>query len=96
MSKMKNFDRALYKSDFDAVVTFVKEGRLSNYDFNVCSAEGFDNVLGYLCINNIPHTYQSYKAIDGLTLISIVFGDEAQRSYSFWCNLKEEENAYHM
>ena len=96
MSKIKNYDRALYKSDFDAVVHFIREGHLSEYDFSVCSAEGFENALGYLCVNNIPHTYQSYNAIDGLTLISIVFGDEARRSYSFWCNLKEERNAHHM
>ena len=93
MSKMKNYDRALYKSDFDAVVHFVKESYLTNYDFNVCSAEGFDNVLGYLCVNNISHTFHRVDAF-GLALITIVFGNEVEYSYSFWCKLKEEVNVY--
>lgn len=82
MSKLKNFDRAQYRSDFDAVVGFIKEGRLDNYDFNVCSVEAFKNALAYLCVNDIKHTYHTYYAF-GLMLISIVFGDEY--SYSFWC-----------
>jgi hypothetical protein len=90
MSKIKNYDRALYKSDFDAVVGFVKDSYLHQYDFNVCSAKGLEDVLGYLCINHIPHTYNKFDAIDGLSLISIVFGDNVEYSYSFWCNLKEE------
>lgn len=96
MSKLKNFDRAQYKSDFDAVVGFVKEGYLSNYDFGVCSAEGFDNVLWYLCANNIPHTYYHIDTIGSLSIISIVFGDNVEYSYSFWCKLKEEKNVYRM
>ena len=96
MSKIKNYDRALYKSDFDAVAHFIREGHLSEYDFGVCSAEGFNNALEYLCVNNIPHTYQSYDAIDGLTLISIIFGDNVQYSYCFWCKLKGEGNGYYM
>lgn len=55
MSKMKNFDRAQYKSDFDAVVEFVNEGLLPNYNFNVSADWAFENVLSYLCLNNIPH-----------------------------------------
>lgn len=82
MSKIKNFDRALYKSDFDAVAGLIKEGHSDNYDFNVCSIEAFENALTYLCVNDIKHTYHTYYAF-GLMLISIVFGDEY--SYSFWC-----------
>lgn len=89
---MKNFDRALYESDFDAVMSFIKEAHLSNYDFPVCSAEGFNNVLGYLCLNNIPHTYHQIEVFNDLSLISIVFGDNVEYSCSFWCRLKREED----
>ena len=58
MSKIKNYDRALYKSDFDAVVEFVNEGLLPNYNFNVSADWAFENVLSYLCLNNIPHHQQ--------------------------------------
>lgn len=90
MSKMKNFDRALYKSDFDAVVEFVNEGLLSNYNFNVSADWAFENVLSYLCLNNIPHQYHIVKTWD-LSLITIVFGNDVEYSYSFFSTYKEED-----
>lgn len=73
MSKLKNFDRAQYKSDFDAVVEFVNEGLLPNYNFNVSADWVFENVLSYLCLNNIPHQYHIVKTW-GMSLITITFG----------------------
>lgn len=89
MSKMKNFDRALYKSDFDAVVEFVNEGLLSNYNFNVSADWAFENVLSYLCLNNIPHRYHIVRTW-GMSLITITFGDNTEYSYSFFSTYKEE------
>lgn len=89
MSKIKNFDRAQYKSDFDAVVGFIKEGYSDAYDFNVSAAYAFENVLSYLCLNNIPHQYYIIRSW-GLSLITIVFGDDIEYSYSFFSTYKEE------
>ena len=90
MSEMKNFDRALYESDFDAVVEFVNEGLLPNYNFNVSADWAFENVLSYLCLNNIPHQYHIVKTW-GMSLITIVFGNDVEYSYSFFSTYKEED-----
>ena len=90
MGKLKNFDRAQYNSDFDAVVEFVKEGLLPNYNFNVSADWAFENVLSYLCLNNIPHQYHIIKSW-GLSLITITFGDNTEYSYSFFSTYKEED-----
>lgn len=90
MGKIKNFSRALYKSDFDAVVSFIKEGYSDAYDFNVSAAYAFENVLSYLCLNNIPHQYHIVRIWD-LSLITIVFGDNIEYSYSFFSTYKEDE-----
>ena len=90
MSKLKKFDRAQYKSDFDAVVGFVKEGLLPNYNFNVSADWAFENVLFYLCLNNIPHQYHIVKSW-GMSLITITFGDNTEYSYSFFSTYKEED-----
>ena len=90
MSKMKIFDRAQYESDFDAVVGFVNEGLLPNYSFNVSADWAFENVLSYLCLNNIPHQYHIVRTW-GMSLITITFGDNTEYSYSFFSTYKEAE-----
>ena len=90
MSKIKNFDRALYKSDFDAVVKFINEGLSPNYNFNVSADWAFENVLSYLCLNNIPHQYHIVKSW-GLSLITITFGDNVEYSYTFFSTYREED-----
>ena len=89
MSKIKNYDRALYKSDFDAVVEFVNEGLLPNYNFNVSAGWAFVNVLSYLCLNNIPHQFHIVRSW-GISLITITFGNDVEYSYSFFSAYKEE------
>lgn len=89
MSKIKNYDRALYKSDFDAVVEFVNEGLLPNYNFNVSAGWAFENVLSYLCLNNIPHQFHIVRSW-GISLITITFGNDVEYSYSFFSTYKEE------
>lgn len=89
MSKIKNLDRAQYKSDYDAIVSIVKESYLPNYDFNVCSKEGFNNILAYLCLNDIPHSYHLVNGY-GISCITINFGDVVEYSYSFWCEYEEK------
>ena len=91
MSKMKNFDRALYKSDFDAVVELINEGLLPNYNFNVSADWAFENVLSYLCINNIPHSYTITSSY-GFSLITITFGKYAEHCYSFFSTYTEALN----
>lgn len=91
MGQMKNFDPALYNSDYDSVVDFIKEGHLSNYDFNVCSAEAVVNVLAYLCINDVPHHYHIVSALD-ISLMTISFGKNMEYSYSFWTEYKEGQD----
>lgn len=90
MGKLKNFDRAQYKSDFDAIVAFAIEGNLPNYNFNVVADWGFENMLFYLCLNNIPHQYHIVN-IWGLSLITIVFGHNIEYSYSFFSTYKEAD-----
>lgn len=90
MSKMKNFSRTLYESDFDAVVGFVNEGLLPNYNFNVSADWAFENVLSYLCLNNIPYQYHIIRTW-GMSLITITFGDNTEYSYSFFSTYKETE-----
>ena len=84
MSKIKNFDPALYKSHFEAVKHFVHEGRREDYDFSVSTKEAAENALAYLCINNIPHHYHSVGGV-GLYITTIGWEENGQEfSYSFW------------
>jgi hypothetical protein len=89
MGQMKNFDPAQYSSEYDAVVNFIHEGYLSNYDFNVCSADAVVNALAYLCINDIPHRYHLVSLL-GISLMTISFGNDVGYSYSFWTEYKED------
>lgn len=90
MSKMKNFSRALYKSDLDAVVDFIKEGYSDAYDFNASAAYAFENALSYLCLNNIPHRY-TITYIGNISLITLIFGDNVEYSYTFFSTYKEND-----
>jgi hypothetical protein len=91
MGQMKNFDPALYSSEYDAVVNFIQEGRLPNYDFNVCSADAVVNALAYLCINDIPHRYHLVSTL-GISVMTISFGNDVEYSYSFWTEYKEGQD----
>ena len=85
MSKIKNFDRALYKSHYEAIRNFIGEEHLLGYDFNVCSKKGASNALAYLCVNNIEHTYHTTRA-HGLCLITISWREGKEHGrYCFWC-----------
>ena len=85
MSKIKNYDRALYESHFEAIKSFISESHLPGYDFNVCSRQGASNALAYLCVNDIFHTYRTVRA-HGLCLITISWRENGEDgSYIFWC-----------
>ena len=85
MSKVKNFNPALYKSHFDAVKSFIKKGRCAQYDFNVCTKDAANNALAYLCVNDIPHSYHTVGAL-GLYCITITWEtNEESNAYCFWC-----------
>ena len=90
MGKMKNFDRAWYKSDYEAVVSFIKEGHSDAYDFNVSAAFAFENALFYLCQNNIPHQYTVVRVGD-ISLITLIFGYNMEYTYTFFSTYKEED-----
>ena len=90
MGKMKNFDRAWYKSDFDAIVGFIKEGYSDAYDFNVSVDWAFENALSYLCLNNIPHQY-SIISVGDVSLISLIFGDDVEYRYTFFSTYREDK-----
>lgn len=90
MSKIKNFDRALYESDLDAVASFIKEGHSDAYDFNVSTAYAFENALHYLCLNNIPHQYTLIHVGD-ISLITLAFGNNVEYSHSFFSTYREED-----
>lgn len=81
MSKIKNFEPALYESNFEAIKTFIKEGRSPNYNFEVYTKEAALNALNYLCVNNINHTITSTGA-QGIYLITLTWYDGF---YCFWC-----------
>jgi hypothetical protein len=85
MSKIKNFDPALYKSHFEAVKHFIQEGRHEEYDFNVCTKKAAENALAYLCINDIPHHYHTV-GLCGLYCMTIGWEIDGQDyAYCFWC-----------
>ena len=85
MSYMKIYDPALYKSHSDAIHYFIKLGHLDYYDFNVCSKEAANRALGYLCINNIPHSYHTVSAV-GLCCVTISWSEQdGDHAYCFWC-----------
>ena len=85
MSKIKNFDPALYESHFEAVKQFIQEGHCAEYDFNVCTKEAANNALTYLCVNDIPHHYHTVGAL-GLYCVAIGWKENGQEySYCFWC-----------
>lgn len=88
MSKVKNFDRAQYKSNFDAIRSIIQEGHCAQYDFNVCSKKAAEEALFYLCENNIPHNYCSIGCLGlQLQLMTISWDDEdsEEHAYCFWC-----------
>lgn len=89
MGKIKNFDRVWYKSDYEAVVSFIKEGHSDVYDFNVSAAFAFENALSYLCLNNIPHQY-TIIYIGNISLITLIFGYNTEYSYTFFSTYKED------
>ena len=90
MGKIKSFDRSQFKSDYEAVTSFIKEGHSDAYDFNVSAAFAFENALSYLCLNNIPHQY-TITYIGNMSLITLVFGYSAEYSYTFFSTYKEED-----
>jgi hypothetical protein len=87
MSKIKEYDRALYGSNFEAIKSFIDEGQLPNYSFGVCSMEAFNRALTYLCLNDIPHSYTYYGEFIP-TIITLTWEDG---NYTFWCEYKEED-----
>lgn len=85
MSKIKNFEPALYESHFEAVKHFIQEGYCEQYDFNVCTKQAAENALAYLCVNNIPHYYRVIRAL-GLYCTTIVWEvDDQDDAFCFWC-----------
>lgn len=85
MSKIKNFDFALYESHFEAIKSFIQEGHLARYDFNVCTKKAAENALAYLCVNDIPHHYHTVR-LCGMYCITIGWKEDGQnRSYCFFC-----------
>lgn len=61
MGRMKNFDRAMYKDTYDAIFTLMEKELNMEYRSNsyvrIYNKKAFENALGFLCVNNIPHTY---------------------------------------
>lgn len=87
MSKIKNYDKSMYVSTFDAIKSFINEETLPNYSFGVCSMKAFNNALAFLCLNDIPHSYTRYSDFVP-TIITLTWNDG---SYTFWCEYKEED-----
>lgn len=85
MSKIKNFDPAMYESHFEAVKQFIQEGHCAQYDFNVCTKKAAENALVYLCLNDIPHHYHT-ASLCGLYCTTISWEVDGQYcAYCFWC-----------
>lgn len=85
MSRIKDFNPAMYESNFEAIKTFIKEGHSDQYDFNVCTKRAAENALMYLCVNDIQHTYHVVSAC-GLYCTTISWADETGNcAYCFWC-----------
>ena len=85
MGKIDNFFAWMYESDYEAVKSFIEEGYLEDYEFNVTTKEAVETAIGYLCFNNIKHYYHVVKEGE-INLVSIVWreGGEEQ-SFSCWC-----------
>lgn len=88
MSIIKNFDPMLFSSHFEAVRSFIKEGRCAQYDFNVCSKRAAENAIVYLDMNNIPYTVHSV-GLCGFYCVTIAW--KAADIYSSYCFYCEEE-----
>ena len=85
MSKIKNFDPALYESHFDAVKSIIQKGHVKEYDFPVCSKEAAEAALIYLCVNEVPHHYHVVGALD-MYCVTIGWEEEdGDYAYCFWC-----------
>jgi hypothetical protein len=94
MSIIKNYDITFYNSAYDAVSYFVKENEQAGYGFPVCSHEGFEQVLYFLCVNNIEHNYTITPFNDTIGLISVNWSNNeaTPEHYNFWGLLPKEEN----
>lgn len=85
MSKIKNFDSALYESHFEAIKSFIQEGHCAQYDFNVCTKEAAEKALYYLCVNDIPHRYHTV-GLCGMYCTTISWEEDGQDyAYCFFC-----------
>lgn len=85
MSKMKNYDRALYPSIGRALHELREHHRYT--DSTVFSPLALEDCLGFLCVNNIPHSYSRSNAggIFGATdVVSLTWTEEDGEYYISW------------
>ena len=82
MSKIDDMCYWMYESDYEAINSFIMESAQKNA--GICSKEGFDNALAYLCLNNIKHSY-TIARVHNVALVSLNWweGGEEQ-NIIFW------------
>ena len=85
MSKMKNYDRTLYPTIGRALHDLREQHRYT--DTNVYSPLALEECLGFLCVNDIPHSYTRHNAngLFGATdVVSLVWTEEDGEYYISW------------
>ena len=97
MSKMKNFDLAMYESINDGVHHFINEGRLYDYAFQVYSEKALNGALAFLCLNDIQHSYTvtplcaDFAKFDVHSVVCLSWeGDEKRESFTFWSTMEAD------
>lgn len=99
MSKIKNYDLALYPSVSSGVYDFIKSGRINGYGFAIYSKKALSDVLTFLCVNNIHHSYTitplgadfNRSGINSVITLSWE-SDTGMDSFTFWSTIEVDEN----
>ena len=82
MGKIDNFFSWMYESDYEAINQFITESAQKNGGF--CTQDGFDLALGYLCFNDIKHSY-TVTTVYGVSLVCIEWNEGGEeQNYLFW------------
>ena len=87
MGKVKNYDKSLYPSVYDAIYEIMDKHLLTVADISIYSSKAFDEVCLFLAENDIKHQYTILSAPAGAEcdeIISLMWVDGASYGNEVW------------
>lgn len=99
MSRIKDYDLALYGSINNGVYHFIDEGKIEGERyFEIYSEEALNKTLAFLCLNDIHHTYSITPLTNILldssakSLITLSWDGDEKREHICFLSTKEIDN----